>query len=78
MNTQSEDAKKYPNGSRNAFPTNGRMFDAATGLTKREYFAIKILAGIVSNPNLDKGSTDEIIAKCAVQTADALIEALNK
>ena len=49
----------------------------STGLTKREYFASMALQGIISN----KDGLDikiERIVESAVDTADALIEELNK
>jgi hypothetical protein len=48
-----------------------------TGLTKREYFASMALQGIIAN----KDGLDikiERIVESAVDTADALIEELNK
>ncbi len=48
-----------------------------TGLTKREYFAVMVTQGIISN----KDGLDikiERIVESAVDTADALIEELNK
>ena len=47
------------------------------GLTKREYFAVMALQGIIAN----KDGLDikiERIVESAVDTADALIEELNK
>ena len=47
------------------------------GLTKREYFAAMVIQGIISN----KDGLDikiERIVESAVDTADALIEELNK
>jgi hypothetical protein len=47
------------------------------GLTKREYFAVKAMQGIITN----KDGLDikiERIVESAVDTADALIEELNK
>jgi hypothetical protein len=49
----------------------------STGLTKREYFASMALQGIISN----KDGLDikiERIVESAVDTADALIDELNK
>ena len=49
----------------------------STGLTKREYFAAKAMQGIIAN----KDGLDikiERIVESAVDTADALIEELNK
>lgn len=61
-----------------AFPTPYGNITHKPGLTKREYFAIKILSGIVSNAELDPGSTGPQLVNGAVILADALIEALNK
>jgi hypothetical protein len=47
------------------------------GLTKREYFAAMAMQGMIGNRYFDLRNLD-IISKCAVQQADALIEALNK
>jgi hypothetical protein len=50
---------------------------STTGLTKREYFAAIALQGIIAN----KDGLDikiERIVESAVDTADALIEELNK
>jgi hypothetical protein len=50
---------------------------STTGLTKREYFAAMALQGIIAN----KDGLDikiERIVESAVDTADALIEELNK
>ena len=49
----------------------------STGLTKREYFAVMAMQGIIAN----KDGLDikiERIVESAVDTADALIEELNK
>jgi len=49
----------------------------STDLTKREYFAAMVLQGIIAN----KDGLDikiERIVESAVNTADALIEELNK
>ena len=50
---------------------------STTGLTKREYFAAMAMKGIITN----KDGLDikiERIVESAVDTADALIEELNK
>jgi hypothetical protein len=54
----------------------GRPDNAQTGLTKREYFAVMILQGWLSNTN-NRGDY-EYAAKHAVEMTDALIEELNK
>lgn len=52
-----------------------------SGLTKREYFAAHILAGICADPNVglnDHGGVSPTYAKMAVAFADALITELAK
>lgn len=50
-----------------AFPDQG----ICAGLTKREYFAVHLMAGL-------EGGTEATRAKAAVKAADALIAALNQ
>lgn len=68
-----------------AFPTdqktsaNSKVPDIMTegGLTKREYFAIKIYSAIVSGKRSDIQHSDLILqAKTAVECADYLVQAL--
>lgn len=47
------------------------------GVTKREYFAAKAMAGYRANPNYTDAQPEQI-ASLAVQDADALINQLNK
>ena len=64
-----------PNESINIVEYNNNYI--STGLTKREYFAAMAMKGIIAN----KDGLDikiERIAESAVDTADALIEELNK
>jgi len=56
------------NGKDLAFSTDG-----AKGLTKREYFAAMALQGYIASRN---GASASILAQCACDFADALIEAL--
>ena len=50
-----------------------------TGLTKREYFATTIFAGLLANPNWNQSQQEpEDYAKGAPIYADALIEALKR
>lgn len=51
-----------------------------SGLTVREFFAAKVMQGLVVNSGRNSLSFEspEIAAEIAVQHADALIEALNK
>jgi hypothetical protein len=59
------------NQNKPAFP-----YNAETGLSKREYTAIRIMAGIMaSDPAIANPS---IAAQNAVAAADALFEALDK
>ena len=46
------------------------------GLTKREYFAIRVMAGFAADPNCDE--TAPVHAEAAVRWADALIAELNR
>jgi hypothetical protein len=48
------------------------------GLTKREYFAAMAMQGLAGSFAELGRSHSQIIAKCAVEISDALIEALNK
>ena len=47
------------------------------GLTKREYFAAMAMQGYISCGKFNQVS-DETLAMCSVQQADALIKALNE
>jgi len=69
-----EDADKYPNAIRPAYPTNNRMFSAAQGLTKREYFAAVAMQGILANPNWIM--SEDYAANAALVEADKLLEQL--
>ena len=70
-----ENKETKPNEPINAIEYNNNYI--STGLTKREYFASMAMQGIISN----KDGLDikiERIVESAVDTADALIEELNK
>ena len=58
----------------------GLAFSPKHGLTKREYFAALAMQGLLANPVeiVQMGYGPDSFAKCAVESADALIEALNK
>ena len=58
-----------------AFPQHSGCY--IPGLTKREYFAIRALQGILVDKDM-QGAGDTIVAECAVQMADALIRELEK
>lgn len=55
---------------------NLEAFDPEAGLTKREYAAIQIMAGLAASPNII--SRREIVAEEAVRWADALFAELDK
>ncbi len=61
-----------------AFPIPGPLF--ATGLTKREYVAIQLAAGMLADESADPGSTypPNGLAHRAVEFADALLAELAK
>lgn len=73
------DAAKQ-NGNAQAFPVptvpglpNGHIIFGAEGLTKREYAAIKIAAGLCADPSYDGD-----VAINAVKIADRLLAELSK
>lgn len=55
---------------------NPEFYEKYSGLTKREYFAIKALQGILANSSED--ISEEMASKEAVRFADALLEELDK
>jgi len=57
-----------------AFPIHVEEMSTNFGLSKREYIASQILAGLISRG----GGDMDIQPMIAVQMADALIDALNK
>lgn len=60
-----------------AFPPNaGWEHSEAKGLTKREYFAVLAMQGMLANSKVYNSC--ETAAKIAVQCADALLEQLSK
>jgi hypothetical protein len=67
-------------GQEDAFPTTGKhIASGETGLTKREYFACQILAGILANNSAVPMMTKRAdAAREAVLQADDLIAALNE
>lgn len=68
---------KIKNADKTAMPCNSQSNDNAFGgLTKREYAAIKIMAGFASDP--DTAGTVEEVSKYAVKWADALLKELEK
>lgn len=68
------------NGSHEAFAccnADGQI--GQPGLTKREYFAAMAMQGLLAQTSQDFGYSEGLVlAKAAVQQADALIEALNR
>ena len=59
------------------FNSNGECNGDAGGLTKREFFAAMALQGTCAHPELGN-QTAERIAAISLESADALIEALNR
>lgn len=84
--SEADPADKYPNAIRPAYPTNNRMFSAAQGLTKREYFAAMAMQGLVNregwaerfNNEIADGSLVETLAIASVKMSDALLKQLEK
>ena len=71
------------NGNMPAMPLNpefGMNDMPYTGLTKREHFAIKLMAAARSNAFMfERADTDsKVLAKGAIQDADALLKELSK
>lgn len=64
----------YPNES--AYPVDASK-DIAKGLTKREYFAVMAMQGIIASCAIEGRPNRAYVADSAVQYADALIEELN-
>jgi hypothetical protein len=62
------------NGDSPAYPTT----DGDWGLTKRELFAIKLMAALISHPNADLTKESKAFAAYAVSNADALLAELSK
>lgn len=48
------------------------------GLTKREYFAAMMMQAMLSNSSVSVNESNSILARSAIQKADALIEHLNE
>jgi hypothetical protein len=67
--------KTEPNQA--AFAYFNEMNSWQTGLTKREYFALHILNGLMSNDNSSEYDMEELTSG-AVGIADALIKKLNE
>jgi hypothetical protein len=53
-------------------------FGVATGMSKRDWMATIILAGMVTSPALKALESTRLTAEVAIQAADALIAALNQ
>jgi len=69
-------------GNEPAFPESGGQFGFMHGLTKREYIAAKVLAGVIAQSGIAGyecyGITPENAAKASVRCADALLAELDK
>ena len=73
---ETREQKQTALGDRPAFPTNARMFSEAQGLTKREYFAIKAMQGILSGRICESLYPPLEVAEWAIDQADAMIKKL--
>ena len=73
---------KYTDKEDAAFPRpNGTESSSEFGLTKREYFAIQVLNGMMANAAWNHMTAEDMFGdaqKYAVRAADKLIEELNK
>lgn len=56
-----------------AFPTNHAMAENSEGMTLRDYFAAKAMQGFAADPNY--GAKLSVMAECAYEWADAMLEA---
>jgi hypothetical protein len=61
------------NSQRPAHPTNGRMHDQMTGLTKRELIAAMAMQAYLSSDNRAKA---DHVAQVAIRNADELLKQL--
>lgn len=71
-------SKTYPHSP--AFNPSGQFFDVFSdrSLTKREYFAVTLMAAYLSRSGNAVVFSSPYAAKYGVEAADALIEQLNK
>lgn len=73
------------NGKQSAHPINDDTTIGQMGLTKREYFAVNVMQGLMSNPDSDKynlgnglmSNTAENKAKFCIIIADELLKQLD-
>lgn len=70
--------KTNPNDPINVMYEEPNVNEHNGGLTKREYFAVMILQGLVSDPVLSTNKTPLETAHIAMVYVDALIQELNK
>jgi len=66
-----------------AFPSTFKSLDGkeqihAWGMTLRDYFAARVLQGMLASGNLPKTMPDADLAECAYALADAMIAAREK
>ena len=57
-----------------AFPNDPKTYDEGRGMTLRDYFAAKAMAGLLAHPESDMHENDEL-ARQAFNIADAMLEA---
>ena len=58
-------------------PTSGQT-EIATGMDLRDWFAGKVLQGMLASGNLPKTMPDADIAECSYNLADAMMKQRNK
>ncbi len=59
--------------NKSAFPNEGQP-----GMTKREYFSLKILQALIITMRVDQAYNQEALAKRALEQADAFLAELKK
>ena len=78
MKKQNDGGQAFPRNYAYMNPESGRSeMVAIDGMTLRVYFAATAMQGLISNPDIEDLSCEEV-ASDSVMYADALIEALEK
>lgn len=76
MNSKNDGGRAFPSPGQRIENRDGFMetVNASEGMTLRDYFAAKVMAEMVNNPN----GTWETDAKCAYAAADAMLKEREK
>ena len=56
---------------------NGSPYQSFFGLTKREFFALNLLTGLISNTTINSKVNNKDLAMITIKLADDLLEALD-